>query len=95
MTDDYFLCEHCGAELPVSANFCRFCGASEDSGWESDRQDDYDEESEDDFDYDEFVEREFPEHADGNRGVKPLNWVVVVAVILLFSLLFPYLLALL
>jgi len=66
--DDYFICPSCGAEVPVNAEFCRECGASDELGWDEDGHwcDDelptgYATDSE--FDYDDFVGREFHQHA--------------------------------
>jgi hypothetical protein len=93
-TDDYFLCRCCRAELPTSATFCRHCGASEESGWGQDddeegldlpegyREDD-DEFDDDEFDYDEFIAREFPDQAP--QG-KPSGRRFQLAVVLLLCL---------
>src|SRR5438093_10067022 len=71
--DDYFRCRCCGAELPLSAKFCRHCGASDDCGWGGGGGEDEDDEEldlptghreeDDEFDYDEFLAEEFPEQA--------------------------------
>ena len=77
--DDYFLCPHCGAELPASATFCRECGSSEDSGWNKGDEHARD----DDFDYDEYVAREFPQHASASAKLQLRNWFVVLVVLVL------------
>ena len=82
--EDYFLCEHCGAELPADATFCRHCGASDESGWQTSSDDDdgaggY--ADDDDFDYEEFVQREFPEHAAAASAI-PWRRVVITAIAL-------------
>lgn len=51
--EDTFSCSHCGAEVKVSAKFCKACGASDESGW---GEDEY--LGEDEFDYDEYLRRE-------------------------------------
>lgn len=94
MTDnsdgDYFVCFHCGADLPAGAHFCRHCGASEDHGWnEGDLEDDpaagYG--AEDDFDYDGFLEEEFPESADPDSSLRnKKRWVTFVILILCAAL---------
>jgi hypothetical protein len=67
--DDYFLCSYCGAELPLTATFCRHCGASDECGWgEDENKEDLDLsagycEDDDAFDYDEFIAEEFPDQA--------------------------------
>ena len=90
MTDheDYFLCAHCGAELPPDAKFCRHCGASDESGWQTeedrwdnDGTDDYGED--DDFDYEEFVRCEFPDHAHAAAEAPWTRVVIAVIVVLL------------
>ena len=55
MSDD-FDCPCCGAAVQARANFCRECGASDDSGWNEDEVGFGDDE---DFDYDDYLEREF------------------------------------
>ena len=65
--DDYFVCPHCGSDVPAGAAFCRECGASDESGWDDDYgiADGYAPDS--DFDYDEFIGREFPGYAEQKR----------------------------
>lgn len=83
--DEYFECPHCGANVLVSAKFCRECGADDQSGW-SDDGEHYDSEAdaEDDFNYDEFVQREFPDQAPPSQ--KNL-WLVVLIVVLCLAML--------
>lgn len=80
--DDYFICSHCGAELPLDARVCTYCGASDESGWGDLNDDDYG----DDFDYDDYLRREFPEYAEPlPRRVRPIrlfNTAVAAIVIL-------------
>lgn len=52
-----FDCPCCGAEVSARANFCRECGASDDSGWGDEAEEGFG--TDDDFDYEEFIEREF------------------------------------
>ena len=64
--DEDFVCPHCGAKVVAGATFCRQCGASDESGWNTQdglfgEADGYS--PDDDFDYDEFISREFPEEA--------------------------------
>ena len=68
----YFVCPHCGADVPNNAVFCRVCGASEDSGWNTDEDweatESYEGYVDEEFDYDEFVQREFPSHMPKNNS---------------------------
>jgi predicted amidophosphoribosyltransferase len=84
--EDYFVCPHCGADVPCEALFCRQCGADTESGWNDDSPADppagyYD----DDFDYAEFLRDEFPEQAESaplwtaGRIAKVLIVVLLVA----------------
>jgi ribosomal protein L40E len=85
---DDFICPNCGAELPGGAEFCRACGASDDSGWDdapeprADLPEGYGPDD-DDFDYDEFVRREFGAGASewSKRDLQRLIWAVVVLVV--------------
>jgi uncharacterized membrane protein YvbJ len=82
--DDYFVCPNCGAELKIDAEFCRECGASEDSGWgEGNAGWDDDQAGEDEFDYDDFVRREFPEHSVPAADTGSKRWIVGIVVLLL------------
>ena len=92
-TDDYFLCEHCGAELRADASFCRECGASEDAGWHTDEDwPDADSptgyQADDDFDYDEFIAREFPsQERRSTRHALKRMFVGIVVIVLCIALL--------
>ena len=86
--DDYFICSNCGAELPIDARFCRYCGASDDAGWDEgdhdwDRESPPDWDDDLDFDYDEFLAREFPEHAPSNPRHRSWRWSLLTCVALL------------
>ncbi len=96
--DDYFLCRGCGAELPLSATFCRHCGASDESGWgeggegDDDEQDALDlpagyREKDNDFDYDEFVADEFPEQSSDDDSPIQVSFRAVVIVLVCIGLL--------
>jgi len=90
-TDEHFVCPHCGADVPADADFCRECGASEDSGWNEDSSwhdgaGGYDQD--DDFDYDEFVAREFPTETEGwNRERQKRLFVGLIIVLLCIAML--------
>ncbi len=95
-TDDYFLCRCCGAELPLSATFCRHCGASDECGWgedgDDDPQDDLDlptgyRAKDDDFDYDEFIASEFPDQAKSDDAPIQISFRAVVIVLVCIGLL--------
>jgi hypothetical protein len=91
--DGYFLCQCCGAELPLTATSCRYCGASDESGWGEDYQrEDLDVparygEEDDDFDYDDFVAREFPDQATGGGDPTASRFQVVVVLLICIGLL--------
>jgi hypothetical protein len=79
--------------VPAGAQFCRECGASEDSGWNDDTDTDaYSDDSEDDFDYDDYIRREFPDQA--APGGYPWKRLILGILILLIiaALLLPVLL---
>lgn len=89
-SEDYFVCPHCGADVPANKQFCRECGASDDFGWNEDAHWD-DEISDgyggDDFDYDDYLEREFPKEA-STPGKKQLMRFLFVTVIVLLCISF-------
>lgn len=66
---DWFVCPHCGADVLRGAKACKECGSDAETGWAPEAKK-WDAEIEgdgyggDDFDYNEFVDREFPEHAE-------------------------------
>lgn len=81
-------CPNCGAEVPPGAKACPECGSDEQTGWsELARTDDLglpDQE----FDYNDFVKREFGERSTKPRGLHWFWWVVGIAVLVGFVLLF-------
>ena len=88
---DFFVCPHCGAELPVDAKFCRECGADDEFGWNEDfgEEDDlpdggYD--GDGSFDYDEYVAREFSDRAP-RPPLRVRAWRLVVVVVIVAFLL--------
>ncbi len=85
--DDYFVCPHCGADVPAPATFCRECGASDESGWgEDDDGSDVDASAgyeEDDFDYDDYISREFPQYGDTANKYQAKQWFVGLIVVIL------------
>lgn len=90
---DYFVCPHCGSDVPAGASFCRECGASDESGWDDDEiadalPDAYAPDT--DFDYDEFISREFPEYAKSTGRPLATRWFtgLVVAIVCIAFLLF-------
>jgi hypothetical protein len=95
--DDYFICPCCGAELPLSADFCRDCGASADSVWNTDEDvtdDVSDFDQDDEFDYEDYLRREFPDHASARPAPGPHRVffaliVIVVCLLLLLMSLWP------
>ncbi len=92
--DDYFVCPHCGSDVPTGAASCRECGASDESGWDDDDgiagafSEAYAPDT--DFDYDEFINREFPEHAEPSAESQSTRWFagLVVAIVCIAFLLY-------
>lgn len=93
---EFFVCPHCGADVPVGAPSCKECGSDAETGW-SEGADVWDAGidagygEEEDFDYDEFVEREFPGSRKRASGEELARWgwrtlVVLVALALLWTL---------
>ena len=90
---DFFVCPHCGAELPVNAHFCRECGADEEFGWNEDFGEDDDlpdggYDGDGSFDYDEYIAREFPDQAPRPTARRLMLRTVTIVVILAFLLWF-------
>ena len=92
---EFFICRHCGAEVPVGARSCRRCGSDEETGW-SESAGEWEENvpssgygGDDEFEYDEFVAREFPDQAapSGRRQA----WRIVVAIVILAFLIWALL----
>jgi hypothetical protein len=90
---DYFVCPHCGADVPVGAKACRECGSDDETGWSEHAEvwgagipAGYGDE--DDFDYDEFVARELPEHRSRTARGELARWGgIAFVVVLVLSLL--------
>lgn len=83
-----FHCGNCGEAL-TSRDFCRSCGASEDSGWSRSY---VGEEAEDDFDYHEYIEREFGQTAETRssprkRPLASTTWGIVILILLIVGML--------
>jgi hypothetical protein len=91
--DDYFVCSYCGAELPITATFCRHCGASDECGWgEDENKEDLDlptgyREEDDTFEYDEFIAEEFPDQAPETADQQQRRFHLVVVVLVCIGLL--------
>ena len=76
-----FACQHCGAMLAAGADFCRSCGASDESGWSEDL-DTGDWEEDLDEDYDDFLRREFPD-AHKDAGHAPQSSITTIIILLI------------
>jgi hypothetical protein len=80
--DDFFVCPHCGADVPARARACPECGSDESTGWAEDA-DKWGADiptgyaADEEFDYDDFIRREFGtrEHSLSGRSI-----VLLVAV---------------
>jgi hypothetical protein len=96
--EDFFVCPHCGADVPMSAAACRECGSDNETGWSEDA-DVWDAEiqagygGDDDFDYGEFIERELPHHAEGSSRKRLTKWGMRVVIAMVCLALLVYLLA--
>jgi hypothetical protein len=79
-TNKTFTCPVCMEQVPAHAHACPHCGADEQTGWsESTYLDGIDVDEE--IDYDEILENEFPSKKP--KPVAKLNWIVIVAIVLL------------
>ena len=99
--EDYFVCPHCGADVPMSAAACRECGSDNETGWSEDAHvweagipagyggDDDD----DDLDYDEFIERELPGQSENSVRKRLTKWGTRVVIVMVCLALLVYLLA--
>lgn len=92
---DFFVCPHCGADVPAGATACRECGSDDETGW-SEGADAWDAGipagygHDEDFEYDEYVEDHFPGHAPPltGRAVKRWSWGLLVLLVCLALLRF-------
>jgi hypothetical protein len=91
--DDYFVCRHCGSDVPIDAKSCRQCGSDDDTGWsqdpdvwQSDPGTGYG--VEDDFDDDDYLERAHPDAAPTTpaRRLARLALILLVAALVLAML---------
>ena len=81
---DFFVCRHCGADVPEGASVCRECGSDDETGWSEDPEvgeAGYGEDE--DFDYEEYVTRAHPEHAPASAGKTAVRIALIVLVVLL------------
>jgi len=87
--DGYFVCPHCGAELPNEAGFCPKCGSDNKTGWSENAEDtgmelpgDYTE-----SDYNKFIQQEFGK----GRTSKLTYWfTAILLIVIVFLLVFYY-----
>ena len=97
--EDFFVCPHCGADVPMSAAACRECGSDNETGWSEDAQvweagipAGYG--GDDDFDYDEFIERDLPRSRGTVQHERQLTkWGLRVVIAMVCLALLAYLLA--
>jgi len=81
---DYFICSHCGAEVPLNSSVCKNCGSDDSTGW-SGEADPFASEPPLSFDYEEARENEFG-HTDKKKRMP--GWVAVTGFVLLFLILY-------
>jgi hypothetical protein len=78
--EDYFVCPHCGAELPVKSKFCSECGSDESTGWGEDGSEEEFEFSSDD--YEELLSKEFGERSFDKKALIKKIIIASIAAIL-------------
>jgi len=88
---DFFVCSHCGAEVPVSKSICKQCGSEDSTGW-SDKANPFASEPPEfndpsDFDYQKAVEAEFGGGSDNRKTAFP-TWVGLTGFVLVFLFLY-------
>jgi hypothetical protein len=90
---DYFLCPHCGADVRKGQAACPECGSCEETGWSDAATESFadgGDGEDDDFDYHEFLEREFPDHAQPLTARQKLSrlGIVLICLLLILTLIF-------
>jgi hypothetical protein len=81
------LCPNCGAEVPRNAKACPECGSDDQTGWSEEASADGLDLPNEEFDYKDFVEREFGAKHPVPRGLHWFWWVIAVAVLISFVIL--------
>lgn len=81
------ICPHCGAEVPPKARACPECGSDEETGWSEQAQTGGLDLPEENFDYEDYVKREFRGERALPRGIHWFWWVVAIALVVGFVLL--------
>lgn len=80
--EDYFVCPHCGAEVPQHAKSCPSCGSDENTGWsELTYMDSI--QTPDENEYMDILNNEFPENKSISNKKNNQTWVIVTGTILL------------
>jgi len=93
--DDWFICQHCGAEVPADAKVCPECGSDDETGWAEDAHVGSVDiptgwSKDDEFDYDDFAARELgqrPKRRFGGLLKAILAVLAILILIILFLLL--------
>ena len=80
-------CPQCGAEVPPKARACPECGSDEQTGWSEQAQTGDLDLPDQEFDYNDYVKREFGGQGPVPRGVHWFWWLVGVALLAGFLLL--------
>ena len=81
-------CPNCGASVPPGAKACPECGSDEQTGWSDQARADGLDLPDDNFNYDDFVQREFGKEGPVPHGIHWAWWLVAIAVVIAFVLLF-------
>ena len=82
--NETFPCPHCGEDVPVTANVCRACGASDESGWNDDDTSEYDP-YDDDVDFGDSAAAEVRRES-AAAGVPMWIRLVILAIVVSFVL---------
>ncbi len=82
-----FVCPNCGAEVPANAKACPECGSDEQTGWSDEAQSSGLDLPDENFDYNDYVKREFGGKTPVPHGVHWFWWLVGIAVLAAFLLL--------
>jgi hypothetical protein len=83
-------CPNCGAEVPPNARACPQCGADDQTGWSDAAGADGLGLPDEGFDYNDYVEREFGGQKPVPRGIHWFWWLVAIALLAAFIVLWVF-----